>query len=128
MQAASLLALAAGFIALVASLVFGIRGIYSLVSRRCSLLGNKATGRQARIAGLVLACQFVSGFVVYAVLYESLDWGSSASSYGELVTRGIAQAAVFCVSILAGYLIALSIAKQRDESTVGSREEEEPGS
>lgn len=132
MREALIISSMVGSITLVTSLVFGVRGIYSLISGRCSLKGNKVRGKQARLAGLVLACQFIAGMAVYAVLFETFRWGSSGSNLAETARKGIAsgisQAMIFSAAIVAGYLIALSIAKRRDENSIGTDEEEAPDS
>ena len=132
MREALIFANIVGSVTLMASLVFGVRGIYSLISGRCSLRWNKVRGKQVRLAGLVLACQFIAGIAVYAVLFETFSWGSSGPNLAVAARRGIAsgisQAIIFSVAILAGYLIALSIAKRRDENSIGTDEEEAPES
>ena len=106
---------AASAVAMVVSLVLLFRGIYSLISGKCSLRGYKVKGKQGRIAGLVLIGQFIVGIAIYAVLFEANSWGSSAASISERITAGIIELVIFSLAILVGYIAALSIAKSGTE-------------
>lgn len=115
MQESLIFANIAGGVALIASLVFLLRGIYSLISGRCSLLGNRVKGKLGRIAGLMLVGQFLVGIAIYALMFEANKWGRSGPDIYENARRsiasGIAQAIIFSLAILLGYMIARAIAK-----------------
>jgi len=128
MQQAIIFANMAGTVALSVSLVFLLRGIYSLISGKCSLLGNRVTGKQGRIAGLLLTGQFIVGIAFYALMFEANKWGSSGADIYEnarkSITSGIAQAIIFTVAILLGYFAARAIAKAGTAKEGHSGEEE----
>ena len=107
---------AAGAIALAVSLVFLFRGIYSLITGKCSLRGYKTEGKQGRIAGLILVGQFIVGIAIYAALFEANSWGSSARSISERITAGIIELIIFSLAILVVYIAARAIAKAGTEN------------
>lgn len=102
---------AASALAMVVSLVLLFRGIYSLISGKCSLRRYKVKGKQGRIAGLVLVGQFIVGAAISASLHEANNWGSSSQSISEGITEGFTNLIIFSLAILVGYLAARAIAK-----------------
>ena len=121
------LASAAGVLAMVVSLVFLLRGIYSLISGKCSLRGHKVKGKQGRIAGLMLVGQFIVGITIYASLYEANKWGSSAASISDRITAGFTELIIFSLAIVVGYMAARAIAKAgaANEGIPGEEEKSE---
>jgi len=105
-------------VAMIISLVLLLRGLYSLISGRCRVLGKEVKGNKGRSAGLLLAGQFIVGFVIYLIMFEAFDWGSSPYDYEsarKAVIEHIAQAAIFFLTSLLGYLMARSVVKSASE-------------
>ncbi len=101
------------------SSVFLLRGIYSLISGRCSLRGFRVKGKQGRIAGLILVGQFIVGTAIWATLYTVNEWGSSSSGYSERITAGITELIIFSLAVLVGYMVARAIAKEATAANQG---------
>jgi hypothetical protein len=116
MKVAVVVAAMLSVVAVVVSVVLALFGIYSLISGRCSLLGNKARGGRARTAGAVLALQLIAGMAVYAMFFEALGWGSYRRAP---LVEPLAQALILAAASVAGYLIAVWVVRHKDHVGLG---------
>jgi len=119
MKDALILSGIASSVAMVISLVLLLRGLYSLITSRCRVLGKEAKGSKGRTAGLFLAGQFIVGFVIYLMMFKAFDWGTSPYDYDsarKAVIEHFAEAAIFALASLIGYLMARSAVKGENET------------
>ena len=91
-------------------LILFIRGIIILITGECKLRQNLVTGKNARTIGLIFVIVPICVFVLWAILYENFNWGSSRNESAIFIDP-IVQSSLFIIGSIGAYSWSLSRAK-----------------